>query len=155
MRKDRAAAAFFLFRELELLTVGSTVAAWGTLNHLLPYQIVRALVRKTSTDRDHFASNAVFMGTPVFLLFYAVPIAAVALLTSLWWAPLYAVSLPYSGAVALLYRDRAGGAGRRARTFLYSRRDPEGHDLLRAEARAILADFHRLAAEYDDASRVH
>jgi glycerol-3-phosphate O-acyltransferase / dihydroxyacetone phosphate acyltransferase len=160
MRMDGAAAAFFLFRELELLTVGSVIAAWGTLNHLLPYQIVRALVRKASKDRDHFASNAVFMGTPVFLLFYAAQTGAVALLTSVWWGALYALSLPYSGAVAVLYRDRAGGARRRARTFLYLRRDPEGHELLKAEARAILADFHRLAAEHDaharnDAPRVH
>ena len=43
---------------------------------------MRALVRKTSTDRDHFASNAVFMGTPVFLLFYAAQITAAALLAS-------------------------------------------------------------------------
>ncbi|MBW3628125.1 MAG: lysophospholipid acyltransferase family protein [Gemmatimonadetes bacterium] len=153
MRLDRPSAAFFLFRELELLVVGSTVAAWGTINHIFPYSLVRILVRNVSTDRDHFASNAVFMGTPVFLLFYLLQTAAVAWLASPWWAALYAVSLPYSGAVAVLYQDRAGGARRRARTFLLFRRDPEGHQILMTEARSILADFHRLAAEYEAATR--
>ena len=155
LRMDAPSAAFFLFRELELLTVGSAIAAWGTLNHIVPYWLVRALVRKTSTDHDHFASNAVFIGTPVFLLFYALQTGAVAWLASPGWAALYAAALPYSGAVAVLYRDRAGSAWRRARTFLRFSRDPAGHQRLMTEARSILASFHRLAAEYEAHASTH
>jgi 1-acyl-sn-glycerol-3-phosphate acyltransferase len=142
-------AAFFVFRELELLLVGLPIAAWGTVNHWLPYGVLKALVRKMSTDRDHFASNAVFLSLPVFPLFWALQILAVAVLATPFWTVLYALSLPYAGAVALLYRDRAGGAWRRARTFLLFVRRPEARRKLVAEARAIDAEIRRLAAEWE------
>ena len=59
-------AAFFVFREMEIFLVGLPVALWGMVNNLLPYQALKALVRKTSSDRDHWASNAVVMGVVAF-----------------------------------------------------------------------------------------
>ncbi|HYH83554.1 MAG TPA: 1-acyl-sn-glycerol-3-phosphate acyltransferase [Longimicrobium sp.] len=142
-------AAFFIFREMELLVAGAPLFAWGWINGLPAYTVTKALVRKTSKDRDHFASNAVFMGIPVFLLFWMMQAAAVALLASPWWALAYALSLPYTGAAALLYRDRAGSAWRRARTFLLFVRRPSHRRTLVDEARSIHADLQRLAAEFE------
>ena len=143
-------AAFFVFREAELLVAGAPLSAWGWINGLPAYAVTRALVKKTSKDRDHFASNAVFLGIPVFLLFFALQVAAVAAATGSWgWAAVYALSLPYAGAVALLYRDRAGGAWRRLRTFVLLARRPDHRRRLQAEAGSILADLRALAEELE------
>jgi hypothetical protein len=144
-------AAFFVFREMELLAAGSPLAAWGWINSLPAYAVTRALVMKMSKDRDHFASNSVFLGIPVFLLFWAMQTALVAVITSPPWAMLYALSLPYTGAVALLWRDRAGSAWWRARTFLLFARHSSHRRRLVDEARAIVADLQRLAAEFEAA----
>lgn len=144
-------AAFFVFRELEILIAGAPLFAWGWVNSLPAYAATRALVRKMSKDRDHFASNSVFLGIPIFLLFWIIQTIAVAMLASPGWALAYALSLPYTGAVALLYRDRAGGAWRRARTFLLFARRPSHRRKLVDEARSILADLQRLAAEWEAA----
>jgi 1-acyl-sn-glycerol-3-phosphate acyltransferase len=142
-------AAFFVFREVELLVVGAPLFAWGWINSLPAYAVTKAVVRKTSKDRDHFASNSVFMGIPIFLLFWMVQTAAVALLAGPGWAVAYAALLPYTGAAALLYRDRAGSAWRRARTFLLFARRPSHRRKLVDEARSIVADLRRLAAEWE------
>ena len=148
-------AAFFVFREAELLVAGAPLSAWGWINGLPAYAVTRALVKKTSKDRDHFASNAVFLGIPVFLLFFALQVAAVAAATGSWgWAAVYALSLPYAGAVALLYRDRAGGAWRRLRTFVLFARRPDHRRRLQAEAGSILADLRALAEEFERAVAV-
>jgi 1-acyl-sn-glycerol-3-phosphate acyltransferase len=147
-------AGFFVFRELELLLAGGPLAAWGWINALPAYAVTRALVAKTSQDRDHYASNSIFLGIPVFLLFWGMQTASVALLASPAWAVAYALSLPYTGAVALLYRDRAGSAWRRTRTFLLFVRRPGHRRGLLGEARSLVADLQRLAAEWE-ASESH
>ena len=149
-----ARAAFFVVRELEVMLVGALLAAWGALNHALPYATLRALVMKMSKDRDHFASNAVFLALPVVPFFYALQIGIAALLLPAGWALLYALSLPLSGAVALLWRDRAGGAWRRARTFLHFLRRPADQRRLTTEAAAIAGELRRLAEEMEGASAV-
>jgi len=148
-------AAFFVFREAELMIAGAPLFAWGWINALPAYAVTRALVMKTSKDRDHFASNAVFLGIPVFLLFFVLQVAAVAAVAgSLGWAAVYALSLPYAGAVALLYRDRAGGAWRRLRTFVLFAGRPAHRRRLVAEAESILADLRALAEEFERTAAV-
>lgn len=144
-------AAFFVFREVELLVAGFPLFAWGWINSLPAYAVAKVLVGKTSKDRDHWASNSIFLGIPIFLLFWMMQTAAVALLASAGWAAAYAVSLPYTGAAALLYRDRAAGAWRRTRTFLLFARHPSHRRKLVGEAQSILADLQRLAAEFAQA----
>jgi 1-acyl-sn-glycerol-3-phosphate acyltransferase len=142
-------AAFFVVREVETLVVGAPLALWGALNHALPYGILRALVGKISTDRDHFASNAVFLALPVVPLCYLAQTAVVAALAGGWAAALYALSLPLGAAVALLYRDRAGGAWQRVRTFVLFLRRPRFQHTLAREAEAITGQIGRLAAEFE------
>ncbi|HEU4452189.1 MAG TPA: 1-acyl-sn-glycerol-3-phosphate acyltransferase, partial [Longimicrobium sp.] len=147
---EPARAAFFVFREVETLLVGFPVALWGTVNNAIPYGLLRMLVRKMSKDLDHWASNAVVMSLPVFPLFWALQSIAVAWLTgSVFWTGLYVLALPFSGAVALLYRDRAGGAWRRARTFLRFATNPSERRRLVAEATAIDAEIRRIASAWD------
>jgi len=147
---EPARAAFFVFRELETLLVGFPVALWGTINNAIPYGLLRMLVGKMSKDLDHWASNAIVMSLPVFTLFWALQSIAVAWVTgSVFWTALYVLALPFSGAVALLYRDRAGGAWRRARTFLRFTTNPRERRRLVAEATAIDAEIRRIAAEWE------
>jgi 1-acyl-sn-glycerol-3-phosphate acyltransferase len=144
-------AAFFVFREMELLAAGSPLAAWGWLHSLPAYAATKTVVMKMSKDRDHFASNSVFLGIPIFLLLWGLQTALVTWIASPLWAVGYALSLPYTGAIALLYRDRAGSAWRRARTFLLFARHPSHRRKMVDEARSIVADLRRLAAELDAA----
>lgn len=144
---DAGRAAFFVLREAEVMLIGAPLAAWGALNHAPILLTLRALVRRMSKDRDHFASNAVFLGLPIVPFFYAVQIGVAALLLPAFWTAVYAASLPFTAAVALLYADRAGGVVRRARTFLRFARQPEHQRRLRAGALAIVDDLRRLDAE--------
>jgi hypothetical protein len=148
-----ARAALFVVREMETLLVGAPLALWGAINHALPYAILRKLVGKMSTDRDHFASNAVFLALPVVPICYGLQTGAVAALAGMWMALLYALSLPLGAAVALLYRDRAGGVWQRVRTFLLFLRRPSYQRALVGEAREITARIQRLSAELDGSHR--
>jgi 1-acyl-sn-glycerol-3-phosphate acyltransferase len=140
-----ARVALFVVRELELVLVGAPMAAWGAANHALPYLTLRALVRRMSKDRDHFASNAVFLALPIVPFFYAAQIALAAFLLPMFWTVLYAAALPLTGAVALLWRDRTGSAWRRTRTFFRFLRQPAEQRTWRAEAQAIAAEIRSLA----------
>ncbi len=135
-----ARVALFIVRELELLLVGAPMAAWGVINHALPYTTLRRLVTKMSKDRDHFASNAVFLALPIVPFFYLLQIGAAIVLLPPMWALLYALTLPLTGAVALLWRDRTGSAWRRTRTFMRFLRHP-------AEQRALVTETSDIAAE--------
>ncbi len=142
-------AAFFVLRELELSFIGLPAAACGWLNHLLPYQLTKIFARKMSRDEDQFASNAVFVGVAVFPLFYVLQIAVASWLLPAWAAVLYAVALPYSGAVALLYRDRVGSIRRRTGVFLRFLFRPQVQRRLAEEGRAIIAEVERLGRELE------
>jgi hypothetical protein len=137
-------AAFFVLREAEVLLIGLPMALWGILNHLVPYHATGLLVRKMSRDEDHFATNAVFFGLPIFLVCALLQGVLVGVLASPLWAVPYLASLPLCGAVALLYRDRSGSMYRRVRTFLMFLRHPEHQRRLSAEAANIIADLQRL-----------
>ena len=150
-----ARVALFVIRELELTLVGLPMAAWGTLNHALPYITLHTLVVKMSKDRDHFASNAVFLALPVVPLFYALQITAAVMLLPALWALLYAVTLPLTGAVALLWRDRTGSAWQRTRTFFRFLRQPAEQARLRAEAESIAQEMRMLANQMSASALVH
>ena len=113
-----ARAAFFILRELELLTVGAALFAAGIVQHGLAFAADRALTKLLSKDLDHFASNAIFYGFAIFPLVWLAGIALVAALASPRWALAYAALLPFTLAYTILFSQRAAGAFRRARTFL-------------------------------------
>jgi 1-acyl-sn-glycerol-3-phosphate acyltransferase len=140
-------ALFFLIRELELLTIGAPLALFGALNHLAPYWIVRTIARALSRDKDHWATNVVYPSFVVFPLCYAVQIAVAWWLLPAAWAALYTVALPYTGAVALLYGDRAGSTWRRLRTFLYFFHNRSRQEELAREGRDIIAAIRGLGEQ--------
>jgi glycerol-3-phosphate O-acyltransferase/dihydroxyacetone phosphate acyltransferase len=140
-------AMFFLLRELELIVVGAPLALFGIINHLLPYLLVRLIARRLSVDKDHWATNVIYPSMIVFPLFYCLQIGAAFLLLPVFWAALYTIALPYTGYYAILYSERAGGAWRRAATFVYFCLRPELHRSLVSQGRHIFADISALAGQ--------
>jgi 1-acyl-sn-glycerol-3-phosphate acyltransferase len=147
-------AALFILREFELLVVGAPLAAWGILHHVVPYFATRGAARVLSTDEDHWATNTVYPGIVIFGAWY------VLLGTLAWWlmppawAAVYSLLLPYTGYYALLYRERAGSAFRRTRTFLRFLFRPALQRELASEGRAILNALGTLASRLDEAHEV-
>jgi 1-acyl-sn-glycerol-3-phosphate acyltransferase len=137
-------AALFVVRELELFLVGAPLAAFGVLNHLVPYLVVRSVARALSTDRDHWASNVVYPSLVIFPLYYLGLLGAVWAALPPFWAVLYSLAVPYAGYYALLYRERTAGAGRRARTFVYWLFHRARQSRLAREGREIVAAVHAL-----------
>lgn len=137
-------ALLFFTRELELVVIGSPLAAFGVVNHLVPYHIVKYIARALSKDKDHWASNTVYPGFLVFPFFYLLQLGAAWLLLPIFWAAIYTVALPYTGYYALLYRDRIGNTWRRTRTFLHFLFHPVRQAELAREGRVIIAEFRRL-----------
>jgi glycerol-3-phosphate O-acyltransferase / dihydroxyacetone phosphate acyltransferase len=140
-------AAFFLVREVELLAIGAPLALAGAVNHAAPYFIVKAIARKLSRDKDHWATNVIYPSFVVFPLCYALQIAAAWWLLPAFWAGLYTVTLPYTGYVALLYGDRARATWRRLRTFVYFLGNRSCQDELAREGRGIIAGIRALGEQ--------
>jgi hypothetical protein len=88
-------------------------------------------------------------------LFYTLQITLAALLLPALWTLLYAVTLPLTGAVALLWRDRTGSAWRRTRTFFRFLRHPTEQARLRAEAESISQEMRMLANQMTGSALVH
>lgn len=145
--------AFFLIRELELIVIGFPLALFGTINHLLPYLIVRHIARRMSVDKDHWATNVIYPSFLVFPLYYLVVLAAAWAALPVFWAAVYSVALPYTGYYAILYHGRAAGAWRRASTFVYFLLHPAVQSRLASQGRDIVARVQQLAQQLDAAPR--
>ena len=145
LEMDAGRAALFVVREVETLLIGLPLALLGTLLHGPAYGIARAVVFRVSVDRDHWATNAIFIGSALVLLSSALELAAAWIFLSWPFALALTALLPYSGYYALLYRDRAGGVLRRSRTFLRFLFDRGLQHRLAEEGRSIIAAIERLA----------
>jgi 1-acyl-sn-glycerol-3-phosphate acyltransferase len=137
-------AAFFLFRESELMIIGGPLALFGVINHAAPYFVVKQIAKKLSRDKDHWASNAIYPSFVVFPFFYLVQLAAAWLLLPKLWATIYTIALPYTGYYAVLYGDRFKRAWRRARTFVRFAMHPAEQQRLATEGREIVAEIREL-----------
>lgn len=140
----RGKALFFVFRELELLLIGAPFALFGFINHALPYFLVKGIAKKLSRDRDHWATNVVFPSFAIFPLCYALQIAAAWMWLPALGSALYAIALPYTGYVALLYGERLGATLRRLRTFVYFLQNRARQEELAREGRDIIAAIRAL-----------
>jgi 1-acyl-sn-glycerol-3-phosphate acyltransferase len=140
-------AGLFVIREIETLLVGAPLALLGTLLHGPTYGLTRDLVARFSTDRDHWATNAVGFGAVLLTASAALELVIAWTFLTWPWALALTVLLPYSGFYLLLYRDRAGGVFRRTRTFLrfLFRRGLQAR--LAEEGRGIIAAIENLAAQ--------
>ncbi len=129
------------------------MALFGAINHLLPYQIVKFVAKKMSTDKDHWATNVIYPSLLVFPLCYALQLIVAWWLLPAWWAAIYTVLLPFTGYYTLLYGDRLVRTWRRSATFfrfLFRRVDQQR---LADEGRAIVTRMRELGARVELSSQ--
>jgi len=142
-------ATIFMIRELEVIVFGFPFAAWGALNHFIPYYLVRIVALRFSREKDQVATNVVFTGVVVFPIFYLVQITVTWLYLPALWAGIYTLTLPFFGYLSLLYRDRVGAILQRGRAFMKFLWTPGLQKRLINEGRSIIEDLQRLGDELD------
>ena len=140
-----APGAGLVARESPVLLVGAPFALWGWLNHVLPFNLSRALAtRSRGSDADP-AMNTIIAGITLVLLFYGAQGALV------WWlfgataAVLYWISLPIAAEVNFHLQARLGRIVRRARAYLLFRRDPALQARLRQEVQWLRTEANAIA----------
>lgn len=143
---DPTRALIFVIREATLAVAGFPVAAWGILNHLFPWLIVRTAAKRLTKVHDAWMSNSLFPGLVVYPLFYCVQIVLAFVFLPGVWALAYAVALPISGVCAVLYSLRIGGMLRRSKTFFRLAGDQELKERLVESGRGIIEEIRELAA---------
>ena len=145
--------ARFVAREGWRVVVGGPVAAWGNLNHWIPFHLARAVAMRSVETASDPAMRTIVATTSLVVVFYLVQGAAVWRWIGPLAAVLYLVSLPIAADISFALRDRLWRARQRARAYLKFRRDPALQQRLidelrwlRAEALAVDEQLRRVAA---------
>jgi glycerol-3-phosphate O-acyltransferase / dihydroxyacetone phosphate acyltransferase len=145
IERDTGPGLWFVLREASVLLVAGPIAAWGWVNHLIPFQgalLAGSRARQSAADP---AMRTIIAGAAFILMMYMLQGAAVALVAGPWWGLAYVVSLPVAADVNLRLRDRLRRAGRRARAYLFFRSRPAVHEELTRQASALRAEAVTLA----------
>ena len=116
--------AWFVVREVAVIAVAGPVAVWGWINHIIPFNVARAVAMRSVESGADPAMRTINFGIGLVLLLYIAQGALVASLLGWWWAAAYVVSLPIAADVNFRFRPRLARAIRRARTYLKFRFDP-------------------------------
>jgi glycerol-3-phosphate O-acyltransferase/dihydroxyacetone phosphate acyltransferase len=127
------AAGRFVVRELLLAIVGVPFAAWGRVNHFLPFTLATSLGERTATSRSQPAMHTIVLGLLLVPLFYVLQTVAVWHCTGALPALLYAASLVPSASWDLRYSERLRRMSRRARAWRLFRDDPALQTRVRTE----------------------
>ena len=126
-------AAWFAIREGAIVLATGPVALWGHVNHWIPFGLARWASRRWSRNPDDPAVYEVGVGLGLVLLAYVTQTAIVWWMAGPLWASLYLASLPVAATWDIRLRDRMRRAGRRIRTYLQYRRDPNLQPRLASE----------------------
>lgn len=97
-----------LLREFLWLLLLLVPAAVGTLQHLFPFVVVRALGKRfDQAGRKVVSTNRLFIGVPIYLLWYAVTAWWMFGNFANWFAWSWLIASPFCGIVAINYWRRA------------------------------------------------
>jgi glycerol-3-phosphate O-acyltransferase / dihydroxyacetone phosphate acyltransferase len=140
------AAGRFAIRELMLAAVGIPLAAWGRMNHVLPFAIAKWLGKKTSTSRSQLAMHTVVLGALLVPLFYVLQAVLVWRWAGPWWSVAYIGSLIPSASWDIRYTERLRNVRSRAIAWRHFRDDPGLQHRLRSELFALREEAAALAA---------
>ncbi len=139
-------AGRFVLRELLLAAVGVPLAAWGRLNHQLPFSLTRWLGRRTASARSNVAMNTVVLGLLLVPLFYLLQTGLIWRVAGRWWALLYAAALVPSASWDLRYTERVRRLLMRARAWRHFRENPALQHRLHSELAALRIEAAGIAA---------
>jgi 1-acyl-sn-glycerol-3-phosphate acyltransferase len=117
--------ARFVAREGWRVVVGGPVAAWGRINHWIPFHLARALAMRSVESAADPAMRTIVATTTLVLVFYLLQGALVWHFIGAIGAALYLVSLPLAADISFALRDRLTRVRQRARAYLRFRRDPD------------------------------
>jgi len=117
--------ARFVAREGWRVVVGGPVAAWGRINHWIPFHLARALAMRSVESAADPAMRTIVATTTLVLVFYLLQGALVWHWIGAIGAALYLVSLPLAADISFALRDRLTRVRQRARAYLRFRRDPD------------------------------
>jgi len=131
------------------LWLGSPVAVWGILNHVILYNLPRVVLRLTAPEGVFAASVKLTVGFVGLFLVYAVQGGLVGWYLGPLAATLYLLSLPISGVAALLWLEGlfARQEHRRARRAR-SRLDPATRTDLEGRRATLLRELDRARVAY-------
>lgn len=150
LRYDPGVVARFVLRSLAFVLFIFPLALWGVANSVLPYLATRAMIRVTARGRDQYDSAGMVFGLVFFLVFWGTQTFAA------WWflgvggAVVYGLSLPVTGAVALVVgKERARILDNVRIFFLFVRRRGlrEYLKVRRQELEVDVAHLARLARQ--------
>jgi len=144
---DVPSGARLVVRESPVALVAGPFAAWGWLNHVLPFNLARALAMRSFESAADPAMRTIVSGLGLVLSFYVMQGALV------WWlfggiaAAVYWISLPITADVNFYLRARLSRVIRRARTYFLFRRQPALQTQLRNELEWLKAEAAAIAAD--------
>ena len=139
-------APTFLARELAVLLGAGPLAAWGAVNHWLPFHGARAISRRSVESASDPAMRTIVAGAALVLAFYAVQGVAVRFLAGWVAAILYVASLPITADINFMLSHRRRRALQRARTYLRFRRRPRLRERLHGELIALRTEALEIEA---------
>lgn len=145
LRYSAAGVARFVARSLAFLIFVFPLALWGAANSALPYLATRALTRATARGRDQYDTAGMLFGLFFFLGFWGAQSFGVYRTWGLRAAVLYAVSLPLTGAAALLVGKERRRILENVRVFLLFLRQRGLQNYLRLRRQELEVDVARLA----------
>jgi hypothetical protein len=130
---DTRYASPFIARESAIAVMAGPLAAWGSVNHWIPFHAARAIARRSVESAADPAMRTIVAGTALVLGFYLLQGVAVGVVAGWLVAALYVASLPIAADVNFMLSERRRRAVARARTYLLFRRRPRLHARLQAE----------------------
>lgn len=135
----------FLVRSLFFIGLVFPIALWGVLNSLLPYALTRRASQMTARGRDQYDTAGMLFGFLSFALFWGLQSFVVFWFWGLWpAATLYALSLPFSGAIALMVSRERMRILENVRVFLLFTRRRRLRDYLRRKREELEIDLARM-----------
>jgi 1-acyl-sn-glycerol-3-phosphate acyltransferase len=135
----------FVAREAAVLLVAGPVAAWGWLNHVLPFRAALVAGKRVRQSAADPAMRTIVAGAAFVLMMYMLQGAIVTLVFGPWWGLAYVASLPLAADINLRMDDRLRRAARRASAYLRFRALPAVHDEVMARAQTLRSEAISLA----------
>ena len=108
---------WFVVREVAVILLLGPIAIWGWLNHIIPFNVARAIALRSVESGADPAMRTINVGLALVLAVYVAQGAAVAAFFGAMVALVYVVSLPIAADVNFRFRPRLARAIRRARTY--------------------------------------
>lgn len=131
---------WFVVREVAVIALAGPIAIWGWVNHLIPFNVARAIALRSVESAADPAMRTINIGLGLVLLLYVAQGAVVAALFGAVAAAVYVSSLPIAADVNFRFRPRLARAIRRARTWLRFKTDPRLQQRLAGELTGLRAE---------------